>query len=92
MKIRPPPFAEVPPPKVALGRFSSFFMKFMLSLGVGTLGVPLVALIHDLTGGFEWMFLTLGGFATAIVLSTLLLPAGKERKAPLPLPGAPPYD
>lgn len=54
---------------------TAFGAKFVLSLGIGTLGIPLVALIHDLTGGFEWMFLTLGGFATAIVFSTLLLPA-----------------
>jgi len=64
-------------------RSTAYGAKFVLALGVGALGVPLVALIYDLTGGFAWLYLLLG--IVAAVVSAVLLPLpAREDKAPAP--------
>ena len=66
-------------------RATIYGAKFVIGLGVSALGVPMVALIHDLTGGFTWLFVTLSGLALAIVAAGLFLPS--ERPA-APSPAA----
>ncbi len=60
-------------------RATAFGAKFVLSLGVSALGLPLVAFIFDRTGDFAWLFLVLGALATAIVAAGAFLPRDGER-------------
>jgi len=55
-------------------RATAFGAKFVLSLGVASLGVPLVAFIYDRTGDFAWLFVVLGAFAAIIVAAGAFLP------------------
>ena len=55
--------------------------KFVIALGVSALGVPLVALIHDTTGGFAWLFVVLSALTVIVVAAGLFLPS--ERRAPV---------
>ena len=54
-------------------RGTAFGAKFVLALGVSALGVPLVAVIHGLTGEFFWYFIVLAAFSATIAVSSLLL-------------------
>ena len=59
-------------------RGTAFGAKFVLALGVSALGVPLVAVIHGLTGEFYWYFVSMAMFATTIaIVSFSLLPQDK---------------
>jgi MFS transporter, FSR family, fosmidomycin resistance protein len=60
-------------------RGTAFGAKFVLALGVGALGVPIVAYIHETTMGFAWYFVFLAFMSLAVVLAALLLPG--ERPA-----------
>jgi MFS family permease len=61
-------------------RATAFGAKFLLSLGVSALGVPLIAVIYDRSGDFVWLFAVLGAFAACIVAVALFLP--REWRAP----------
>jgi MFS transporter, FSR family, fosmidomycin resistance protein len=76
----------VPTENVLLARYTpekwratAFGAKFVLALGLGALGVPLVAHIHDVSGGFYWYFVLLAGVALIIALSALWLPRAAAR-------------
>ena len=60
-------------------RATAFGAKFLLSLGVSALGVPLVAVVYDRTGDFVWLFAILGLLAAAVAATALFLP--RERRA-----------
>ncbi len=62
-------------------RSTAYGAKFVVGLGVAALGIPMVAFIHTSTGGFTWLFIALSGFAFAVVLAGLFLPA-EPRGAP----------
>jgi MFS transporter, FSR family, fosmidomycin resistance protein len=62
-------------------RATAFGAKFVLSLGVAALGVPLVAFIYDRTGDFAWLFVVLGAFAAIIVAAGIFLPRDGESVA-----------
>lgn len=55
-------------------RATAYGAKFVLALGVGALGVPLVAAVHERTGEFAWTFWILGGLAIAVCVVALWLP------------------
>jgi len=61
-------------------RATAFGAKFLLSLGVSALGVPLVAVIYSHSGGFVWLFAVLGALAMVIVAAASFLP--RERRVP----------
>jgi MFS transporter, FSR family, fosmidomycin resistance protein len=65
-------------------RATAFGAKFMLSLGVSALGLPLVAFIFDRTGDFAWLFAALAALAAIIVAAALFLPREPPRAAALP--------
>src|SRR5204863_7278449 len=69
-------------------RATAYGAKFLLALGVSTIGIKLVAVIYDGTGSFAPLWLILGGCAGFVALAGLMLPGGL-RRAPLltPLPG-----
>ncbi|HEY3920258.1 MAG TPA: MFS transporter [Stellaceae bacterium] len=55
-------------------RATAFGAKFLLSLGVSALGVPLVAVVYDRTGDFVWLFAILGLLAALVAATALFLP------------------
>jgi len=74
--------ARYTPPK---WRATAYGAKFLLALGVSTIGVKLVAVIFDATGSFAPLWLTLAGCAAFVALAGLFLP-GRFRRAPLLAP------
>jgi MFS transporter, FSR family, fosmidomycin resistance protein len=90
----------VPTENVLLSRYTpdkwratAFGAKFVLALGVGALGVPLVAHIHETTGGFYWYFVFLAAMIAIVVLAALWLPVEKKnvgRVKPAEQPSATP--
>jgi MFS transporter, FSR family, fosmidomycin resistance protein len=56
-------------------RGTAFGAKFVLALGVGALAVPMVAIIHAVTGDFWWLFAILSILTALIVLAAMFLPA-----------------
>jgi MFS transporter, FSR family, fosmidomycin resistance protein len=63
-------------------RATAFGAKFLLALGVSTIGIKLVAVIYDNTGSFSPLWLTLGGCAAFVAVAGLFLP-GRLRRIPL---------
>jgi len=61
-------------------RATAFGAKFVLSLGLGSLGLPLVALVHERTGDFAWLFVILSGLALTIAAIGLLLPPDRPAR------------
>lgn len=58
-------------------RGRAFGAKFVLTLGVSSLGVSLVPIIHRLTGSLDGLLVALAGFAAIGALFCLLLPADR---------------
>jgi len=56
-------------------------VKFVLSLGVAALAVPMVGAIYDATGGFFWLFAVIAGFAALIVACSIFLPTAQPLQA-----------
>jgi FSR family fosmidomycin resistance protein-like MFS transporter len=66
-------------------RATAYGAKFLLALGVSTIGVKLVAVIYDGTGSFAPLWLTLAGCAAFVAVAGLFLP-GRLRRPPLLTP------
>ncbi len=49
-------------------------VKFVLAIGISSLGVMLEGYVYDFTGGFYWLFAILAGLALAAFAMILLLP------------------
>jgi MFS transporter, FSR family, fosmidomycin resistance protein len=60
-------------------RATAYGAKFLLALGVSTIGIKLVAIIYDGTGGFAPLWLTLAGCAAFVAAAGLFLPGGLRR-------------
>jgi MFS family permease len=67
-------------------RATAYGAKFVLALGVGALGVPLVAAVHERTGDFVWTFWILGGCAIAVSVVALWLPTAQTKPQPATQP------
>jgi FSR family fosmidomycin resistance protein-like MFS transporter len=63
-------------------RATAFGAKFLLALGVSTIGVKLVAVIYDGAGNFAPLWLTLAGCAGFVAAAGLALPGRLRRTAP----------
>ena len=68
-------------------RATAFGVKFVIALGVSSLGVPLVAQIFKHTGDFYWLFIVMGLLALLVVLAGLRLP-GENQVAHVAVPAA----
>lgn len=75
-------FGEIPITAWLVGHYAAprwqsrvFGLQYVLSLGVSAAVVPLIAILHDLSGGFGSLFLTLAGAAAVVAAAALLLPA-----------------
>lgn len=60
-------------------RATAYGAKFLLALGVSTIGVKLVAVIYDGAGGFAPLWLTLAGCAGFVAIAGLFLPGRLQR-------------
>jgi uncharacterized membrane protein len=58
-------------------------VRYVVSLGVAALAVPLIALLHRTEGGFRNVFLVLAALATAIFLAALFFPS-RDKFKPAP--------
>lgn len=56
-----------------------FGAKFVLSLGVSTIGLAVIPIIHSLTGSLDALFWVLAGAAAIAVAAALLLPGERWR-------------
>src|SRR5262245_2895043 len=56
-------------------------VRYVVSLGVAALAVPMIAVLHRTDGGFRNVFLVLGVLATAIFVSALLFPSRSRMAA-----------
>ena len=81
---------SVPAENALLARYSpprwratAFGAKFLLALGVSTIGVKLVAVIYDGAGSFAPLWLTLAGCAGFVAAAGLFLPGRLRRTAPI---------
>ena len=61
-----------------------FGMKFVIAIGIASLGVILEGMLFDLTGTFFWLFIILGSMAAFAACTILLLP--QENLAAVPQP------
>lgn len=75
-------FARYSPPA---WRGTAFGVKFLVSLGVSAISVPLVGQLYDMAGDFEPLLVLLALVATGGAIAGLLLPAGR-RNAPVAQP------
>jgi len=64
-------------------RGTAYGAKFVLALGVAATAIPLIAYVHDTTGGFGSLYLLLGLLAAVVGVSALFLP---DDRAPSGLP------
>jgi len=62
-------------------RSTVYGAKFVVVLGVSSLGVPMVAYIHDNTGDFTMLFLVASVFALTVASAALFLPAATAKVA-----------
>jgi MFS transporter, FSR family, fosmidomycin resistance protein len=81
---------SVPAENALLARYSppqwratAFGAKFLLALGVSTIGVKLVAVIYDGAGNFAPLWLTLAGCAGFVAAAGLFLPGRLRSTAPI---------
>ncbi len=79
-------FGEIPITAWLVGQYTPahwqsriFALQYVLSLGVSAIVVPLIAVLHDRTGGFSVFFVVLAGAAALVALVALLLPGARAR-------------
>jgi len=60
-----------------------FGLKYILTIGIGSLGIFLEAKLYDYTGGFFWLFIILGGVAAVAMAASLLLPNERVETVPV---------
>ena len=82
-------FGEIPITAWLVGQYTPahwqsriFALQYVLSLGVSAIVVPLIAVLHDRTGGFSIFFIVLAGAAALVALVALLLPGSAPARAP----------
>jgi MFS family permease len=56
-------------------------VRYVVSLGVASVAVPMIALLHRTEGGFRNVFLVLGVLAAAVFLSALFFPSRQRMQA-----------
>jgi MFS family permease len=67
-------------------RSRAYAVKFLLALSTAPLAVPIIALLHGATGNFSLLFIMMGGFAVAVAVVALWLPAPRSGGEPAPVP------
>ena len=77
-----------PAENTLLGRYTPlawrarvFGAKFVLTLGISSLGVMMVPVLHKWAGNLDYLFFIMAGFAGVAGVIAMLLPAQTERQA-----------
>lgn len=65
-------------------RARAYAFRYVVSFAASACGVPLVALLHDRTGGFALTFTVLAGFGALVFVGALLFPHRPEELEILP--------
>lgn len=83
-------FGQIPLNDAIVGRYVAdeyrarvYSVRYVVSLGVAAVGVPLIAVLHRTEGGFRNVFLVLAALACAVMAAAFFFP-GKERFRPAP--------
>jgi MFS family permease len=81
-------FGQIPLNDAIVGKYVAdeyrarvFAVRYVVSLGVAAIGVPLVALLHRTEGGFRNVFLVLAVLAAGVLAAALFFPARPARLA-----------
>jgi MFS family permease len=72
-------------------RATAYGAKFVLSLGVSASAIPLVAFMHDYTGGFTALFVIFAALTAVVMVAGLFLPNDHD-SAPARAPAAAPAE
>ena len=82
-------FGQIPISDTIVARYTTdvwrsrvYAVKYLLSLGVSATAVPLVAGLHEWSGGFQAVFMTLAAMAVIVFSAILFMPG--RRPAPVP--------
>ena len=74
-------FGEIPIHDALVARYTAsawrsraYAVKYLIGLGVGALGVPLIALVYRSTGDFTWLFAAYAAFALIVAVAAAFLP------------------
>jgi MFS family permease len=87
-------FGQIPLNDAIVGKYVAdeyrarvFSVRYVVSLGVAAVGVPLISVLHRTEGGFRNVFLVLAALAFAVMTAALFFP-GKEKFNRAPSPAA----
>jgi MFS family permease len=79
-------FGEIPIAAWLVGKYAAghwrsriYAVQYVLSLGVSAAVVPLIAILHEHTGGFAILFLLMAAAAAVICIAALALPDTRPR-------------
>jgi MFS family permease len=75
-------FGQIPLNDAIVGKYCAdeyrarvLAVRYVVSLGVAAVAVPLISLLHGTPGGFRNVFLVLAGLAAAMLLASLFFPS-----------------
>lgn len=78
-------FGQIPLNDAIIGRYTRdeyrarvYAVRYVLSLGVAAIAVPLIAFLHRTTGGFQNVFTVLSVLAALTLAAALMLPSRRE--------------
>lgn len=81
-------FGQIPLNDAVIARYTrdeyrarAYSVRYVVSLGVAAVAVPLIAFLHRTTGGFQNVFTVLSLLAALTFAAALLLPSRKEMEA-----------
>ena len=81
-------FGQIPLNDAIVGKYVAdeyrarvFSVRYVVSLGVAAVGVPLVALLHRTEGGFRNVFFTLAALAAGMLVASFFFPARPVARA-----------
>src|SRR5690606_24145465 len=83
-------FGQIPLNDAIVGRYVAdeyrarvLSVRYVVSLGVAAIVVPMIAVLHGSAGGFRYVFLVLAAFAVGLLAASLFFPSGERiRQAP----------
>lgn len=84
-------FGEIPIHDALIARFTSdawrsriYAIKYVITLGVSALAIPLVSLTHRSEGGFATLFVLMAGFVVIILTAVAFLPVSRRSESTVP--------
>jgi MFS family permease len=84
-------FGEIPIHDALIARFTSdawrsriYAIKYVITLGVSALAIPLVSLTHRSEGGFTTLFVLMAGFVVIILTAVAFLPVSRRSGSTVP--------